>query len=59
LPSSDQLVVRPLTPVATRAITLIRRRHRSLSPVAQLVWSQIRETAVQLSQARRAHSRPT
>jgi DNA-binding transcriptional LysR family regulator len=59
LPSSDQLVVRPLTPVATRAITLIRRRHRSLSPVAQLVWSQIRETAVQLSQARRVHSRPT
>jgi DNA-binding transcriptional LysR family regulator len=59
LPASDQLVVRPLTPVARRAITLIRRRNRSLSPVAELVWAQIRETAVQLSKAQRPHSRST
>jgi DNA-binding transcriptional LysR family regulator len=59
LPASDQLVVRPLTPIARRAITLIRRRHRSLSPVAELVWAQIRETAVQLSKAQHPHSRPT
>jgi DNA-binding transcriptional LysR family regulator len=44
------LVARPLTPVAHRAITLIRRRHRSLSPVAELVWSQIRATATSLTQ---------
>lgn len=48
LPSS--LVALPLTPVARRAITLIRRRHRSLSPVAALVWSQIRATATSLTQ---------
>jgi len=59
LPASDQLVVRPLTPIAKRAITLIRRRHRSLSPVAELVWAQIRETAIQLSQARRTLSKST
>jgi DNA-binding transcriptional LysR family regulator len=59
LPASDLLVVRPLTPVARRAITLIRRRHRSLSPIAELVWAQIRETAIQLSQARLPHSSST
>ncbi|WP_266157014.1 LysR family transcriptional regulator [Dyella silvatica] len=50
LPISEQLTVRPLTPTVKRAITLIRRRHRSLSPVAELVWAQIRETASGLSQ---------
>ena len=59
LPASDLLVVRPLMPVARRAITLIRRRHRSLSPIAELVWAQIRETAIQLSQARLPHSSST
>ena len=44
------LVALPLTPTARRAITLIRRRHRSLSPVAELVWSQIRTTAKSLTQ---------
>jgi hypothetical protein len=43
-----------LTPTASRAITLIRRRHRSLSPLAELVWLQIRSTAAQLTQARSA-----
>jgi DNA-binding transcriptional LysR family regulator len=57
LPLSDQLVVRPLTPTVRRAITLIRRRHRSLSPVAELVWAQIRETAAKLPQARRTTSK--
>lgn len=42
LPASAQLAVRPLTPTATRAITLVRRRHRSLSPLAELVWAQLR-----------------
>jgi len=51
------LVVRPLTPIASRAITLIRRRHRSLSPVAELVWAQIRSIATQLTQTRRASSK--
>ncbi|MGC1550230.1 MAG: LysR family transcriptional regulator [Rhodanobacter sp.] len=45
LPSSPDLVVRPLTPTITRAITLVRRRQRSLSPVAELVWNRLRELA--------------
>ena len=45
LPTSPELVVKPLTPTITRAITLVRRRHRSLSPVAELVWSRLRELA--------------
>lgn len=49
LPAS--LVALSLTPVARRAITLIRRRHRSLSPVAELVWSQVRTTAKALTQS--------
>jgi hypothetical protein len=54
LPVSGQLVMRPLTPVASRAITLIRRRHRSLSPVAERMWELIRHMAAQLPQAPRA-----
>lgn len=51
LPISGQLTARPLTPTVKRAVTLIRRRHRSLSPVAELVWAQIRATAIELSQS--------
>ncbi|WP_449426675.1 LysR family transcriptional regulator [Rhodanobacter umsongensis] len=46
LPDSPLLACRPLTPTARRAITLIRRRHRSLSPVAELVWNRLRELAL-------------
>jgi DNA-binding transcriptional LysR family regulator len=45
LPSSPMLVARPLTPIVMRAITLVRRRQRSLSPVAQLVWDRLRQVA--------------
>ncbi len=45
LPAPGSLVARPLTPLAERAVMLIRRRHRSLSPTAQLVWNSIRDTA--------------
>lgn len=44
-PESEQLVTRPLTPVVKRAITLVRRRNRSLSPLAELVWNRLREMA--------------
>lgn len=43
LPAPSSVVVRPLTPTVQRAIILVRRRHRSLSPVAELVWAQLRE----------------
>lgn len=53
LPESPQLATRPLTPVVKRAITLVRRRHRSLSPVAELVWHRLRQVAA----AREHHAR--
>ncbi|TBR36756.1 MULTISPECIES: LysR family transcriptional regulator [Dyella] len=45
LPAPDALAVRPLTPVVHRAVTLVKRRHRSLSPVAQRVWDLIADAA--------------
>lgn len=39
------LAVRPMSPVEQRAVTLIRRRQRSLSPLAALVWNRLRELA--------------
>ncbi|GER12759.1 LysR family transcriptional regulator [Variovorax boronicumulans] len=51
-----RLVVRPLVPNVQRAIMLIRRRNRELSPLAQRVWRMVRETAA-LSEAPAA--RPT
>jgi len=51
LPAAGALVARPLVPVVQRAVTLIRRRHRSLSPVAALVWERIRDTAATLAPA--------
>lgn len=50
VPDSPALVTRPLTPRVRRAITLVRRRHRSLSPVAELVWDTLREVARQREQ---------
>jgi DNA-binding transcriptional LysR family regulator len=40
-----QLAVRPLVPRVQRAIMLIRRGNRALSPLAQRVWGMVRETA--------------
>lgn len=40
-----QLVVRPLVPRVQRAIMLIRRHNRALSPLAERVWGIVRETA--------------
>ncbi|GLQ86522.1 LysR family transcriptional regulator [Dyella flagellata] len=39
------LAVRPLIPTERRAIMLIHRRQRSLSPLATLVWNRLRELA--------------
>ncbi|RDS80172.1 LysR family transcriptional regulator [Dyella monticola] len=39
------LAVRPLTPTERRAVTLIHRHQRSLSPLAALVWNRLRELA--------------
>jgi DNA-binding transcriptional LysR family regulator len=39
------LAMRPLTPKEQRTVMLIHRRHRSLSPLAALVWNRLRELA--------------
>jgi DNA-binding transcriptional LysR family regulator len=41
------LVVRPLLPKVQRTIMLVHRRNRAPSPLAQRVWSLIREMAAQ------------
>jgi DNA-binding transcriptional LysR family regulator len=39
------LAMRPLTPTVHRNVMLIHRHHRSLSPLAALVWNRLRELA--------------
>lgn len=45
LPDSPALVTRPLMPRVRRAITLVRHRHRSLTPAAELVWEALQTIA--------------
>jgi DNA-binding transcriptional LysR family regulator len=42
-PPPSTLVTRPLTPQESREVVLIRRRQRSLSPLASLVWDSLRQ----------------
>jgi DNA-binding transcriptional LysR family regulator len=44
-PPPPTLVARPLTPVEHRDVVLLKRRQRSLSPLALLVWDRIRAIA--------------
>lgn len=41
-PPPATLVTRPLTPQESRKVVLVKRRQRSLSPLATLVWDQLR-----------------
>lgn len=41
-PPPPTLVTRPLTPPESRNVVLIKRRQRSLSPLATLVWERLR-----------------
>jgi DNA-binding transcriptional LysR family regulator len=41
-PPPPTLVTRPLTPQESRDVVLIKRRQRSLSPLAMLVWERLR-----------------
>ncbi|MGJ7529242.1 LysR family transcriptional regulator [Variovorax sp. GB1P17] len=54
-----QLVVRPLVPRVQRAIMLIRRRNRALSPLAQQVWGIVRDTAALSATAESGATTPT
>jgi DNA-binding transcriptional LysR family regulator len=44
-PPPPTLVTRPLTPAEHRDVVLLKRRQRSLSPLATLVWDRIRAIA--------------
>ncbi|WP_266183830.1 LysR family transcriptional regulator [Dyella humicola] len=44
-PAPDTLVTRPLTPTEHRNVVLLKRRQRSLSPLAALVWERLRALA--------------
>ena len=44
-PAPDTLVTRPLTPTEHRSVVLLKRRQRSLSPLAALVWERLRALA--------------
>jgi len=48
LPAGSRLTVRPLLPEQRRNIMLIRRRQRSLSPVAERLWQLALQLAPQL-----------
>ncbi len=52
LPQGSQLVVRPLTPEINRALMLVRRKNRSLSPAAQAIWQVVKQQATYLTQKR-------
>lgn len=52
LPQGSQLVVRPLTPEINRALMLVRRKNRSLSPAAQAIWQVVKQQAAHLTEKR-------
>lgn len=52
LPEGGQLRVKRLQPEIHRALMLVRRKNRSLSPAAEAVWQVVREQAALLQQQR-------
>lgn len=52
LPAGSMLAVRRLYPEVSRTLMLIRRKNRSLSPAAEVIWQLVSEQASYLSQHR-------
>lgn len=52
LPEGGQLAVRRLVPEINRALMLVRRKNRSLTPAAEVIWQIVREQAERLQQRR-------
>ncbi|WP_029684772.1 LysR family transcriptional regulator [Tatumella saanichensis] len=52
LPAGSTLVVRRLYPEVFRTLMLIRRKNRSLSPAAEVIWQLVSEQATYLGQHR-------
>lgn len=52
LPEGGQLKVRRLVPEINRALMLVRRKNRSLTPAAEAIWQVVRQQAALLQQQR-------
>lgn len=52
LPEGGQLKVRRLRPEINRALMLVRRKNRSLTPAAEVIWQVVRQQAERLQQQR-------
>ncbi|BEM83578.1 LysR family transcriptional regulator [Serratia marcescens] len=52
LPEGGRLRVRRLVPEINRALMLVRRKNRSLTPAAEAIWQVARQQAAQLHQRR-------
>jgi DNA-binding transcriptional LysR family regulator len=56
LPEGGQLKVRRLMPEINRALMLVRRKNRSLTPAAEVIWQVVRQQAERLQQQRQQQS---
>ncbi|GLR10572.1 LysR family transcriptional regulator [Mixta theicola] len=52
LPAGRPLMVRRLLPEINRTLVLIRRKNRSLTPAAEVIWQEVRQQAMLLTQQR-------
>lgn len=53
LPSGSRLVIRPLVPEVNRALMLVKRKNRSLTPAARAIWEVVNQQAQQLTDKRK------
>ncbi|ASM22580.1 MULTISPECIES: LysR family transcriptional regulator [Serratia] len=56
LPEGERLRVRRLVPEINRALMLVRRKNRSLTPAAEAIWQVARQQAALLQQRRRENA---
>ncbi|URQ59857.1 LysR family transcriptional regulator [Pantoea alhagi] len=54
LPAGRPLMVRRLLPEINRTLMLIRRKNRSLTPAAEVIWQEVRQQAMLLTQQRQS-----
>lgn len=52
LPQGRPLLVRRIEPEINRSIMLIKRKNRSLPPAAEVIWQEVRQQAILLTQQR-------
>ena len=57
LPRDSQLLVRNISPERGRRLTLIRRKNRSLTPAAEVIWQLVVKQAQMLTEKRRIVAR--